>query len=195
MSRRDPVQSRRGAGPDARVSLPFLPTLVTALVIGAGSLICREPAKVPSLPPVAVGPQAFAPAPAPAPLSRAPAAVIFAEHYPLVAGAATRPAPRLAAAASRRQILRAAEASRRPDLPAAKPALPADPLGPAARERAEERVETVAEEAEGLLPELALPFAPALRAAGEAAHFLRDRAGSVGGAVTGSVSAVAEALR
>jgi hypothetical protein len=199
MSRRDSVQSSFTGAPEGRLSLPFLPTLVTALVIGAASMLCREPAKAPVAPAAEIGPQAFAPSVAVAPPPRAPAAVIFAEHYPLAAGAVPRPAPRLAVAASRRQLMRAAEAPpRRPEGLVAKPA--PDPLAAARVERSEE----VVEQAEGLLPDLALPYAaPAARAAGravdEATRYVRDRAaavtGTVGGTVRGSVSVLVEAMR
>ncbi len=192
MPRRDPLRDTLTSGSEARLSLPFLPTLVTAVMIGAASLLCREPAKAPALPAAAVGPQAFAPVTAAEPPARAPAALIFAEHYPLVPGAAARPAPRLAAAASRRQALRAAEPPRRPETLAARPA-PADPL-PHADPMAPARAAEVAE-GESLLPDLVLPFAatvtPAVRAAGETAVFLKDRADSLGG----SVSAVMAAMR
>ena len=191
MLRRDPLRDTLRSGSEARLSLPFLPTLVTALVIGVASLICREPAVAPALPPAAVGPQAFAPAAVAAePAPRAPAALIFAEHYPLVPGAAPRPVPRLAAAASRRQALRAAEPPRRPETLAARPAPAADPLAPARGERMSEVAE-----GDSLLPDLVLPFTatvtPAVRAAGETAAFLKARATSLGG----SVSAVMAVMR
>ncbi|VUF15719.1 hypothetical protein MTDSW087_05464 [Methylobacterium dankookense] len=92
--------------------------------------------------------------------------------------------------------MRAAEAPpRRPEGLVAKPA--PDPMAAARVERTEE----VAEQAdEGLLPDLALPYAaPAVSAVGEAARFVRDRAasvtGTVGGTVRGSVSVLVEAMR
>lgn len=203
MARRDSVEMSVRGAPEGRLSLPFLPTLAMAVVIGAASMLCREPAKGPALPPAAeVGPQAFAPAPTPLPAApaRAPAAVIFAEHYPLAVGAAPRPAPRLAAAASRRHLLRAAEAPpRRPEGLVAKSVPVQDPLDAARIERSEE----VAQEAETLLPELALPFAPAVRAVGEAASYVGGKAasvtgavgGAVGGTVRGSVAVLVDAMR
>ena len=74
-----------------------------------------------------------------------------------------------------------------------------DPLDAARIERSEE----VAQEAETLLPELALPFAPAVRAVGEAASYVGGKAasvtgavgGAVGGTVRGSVAVLVDAMR
>ncbi len=52
----DPLRDAQGP----RLSLPFLPTLVTAVLIGAGSLLCRGPATPPPAP--RLDAQAFAPA-------------------------------------------------------------------------------------------------------------------------------------
>ena len=84
---------------------------------------------------------------------------------------------------------------RRPEGLTVKSAPVQDPLAAARTERADE----VAEEAETLLPDLALPFAPAVHAVGEAAGYVRERAASVsdavGGTVRGSVTVLVEAMR
>ncbi|AWN37025.1 hypothetical protein [Methylobacterium radiodurans] len=190
----DPLRDSQGP----RLSLPFLPTLVTAVLIGAGSLLCRGPAAPP--PEARVDAQAFAPAASlPGPAPRAPAALVFAEHFPLSTAAAgmaweppvqarPSPAPRVAAAPARRPVA-AQLPPRRPEAVVARAAEPeltsvaiSQPwlVPPAAIPDGE------AEE-EGL-PALALPFAPAAQKAaetvGEAVGYVRGRAAALGGSVS-----------
>ncbi|MCJ2134328.1 hypothetical protein MKK69_09720 [Methylobacterium sp. J-026] len=199
----------------ARVSMPFLPTLIVVAVLGAASLYCpssnparpasradlalSDPLTTESLAPVAFvpTPTAFAPMTAiPAGPGRLPAALVFAEAFPLDtsapratastlhAGVPTRPAPRLAAATRR-----PCPGRRCPEAPQRG----ADPFA-AAHAEAAEPVES------GAIPHPALPFAdtvaetlaPAAEVLGDAAELMRSGAA----AVQGSVSlAVADCLR
>lgn len=201
----DPLRDTTGP----RLSLPFLPTLVTAMLIGAGSLLCRGPATPPPAP--RVDAQAFAPAAAagvPTTPGRPPAALIFAEHFPVTSGAAWEPpvaarpvpAPRVAAAPVRRPVAAQAPA-RRPELVVARAAERArEPLPePLPEPLAEPAPAPVAisqpwlvppaaipdvEGEEDGLPGLALPFAPAAQAVGEAVGYVRGRAAALGGSVS-----------
>lgn len=166
----------RGAG---RVSLPFLPTLVIALALGAASLACREPAPAAPAPAASVEPRPFhAAAPAEAALPRPPAAIAFAQYPPRLAlpeahpAAPPPPAARIAAAAPLR---RACTGQPCTEGPPRRPA-PAAIVRPSA-------VEAEAGTGDGL-PDLALPFAPAARVVGEAAIFVRTGAAALGGSVS-----------
>ncbi len=196
----DPLRDTTGP----RLSLPFLPTLVTAMLIGASSLLCRGPATPP--PALRVDAQAFAPAAAhvPSTPARAPAALIFAEHFPVTSGAtgelpvAARPvpAPRVAVAPVRRPVAAQAPA-RRPEVVVARAAervrepLPEPLAEPAPAPVAISQpwlvppaaIPDVEAEEEGL-PGLALPFAPAAHAVGEAVGYVRGRAAALGGSVS-----------
>ena len=200
----DAMPSGLASGERASASLPFLPTLVTALVLAGASFLCREPAQDKPVPPVAsvekvvlIDPHAF-PEPAASPAEpRPPAALAFAQAYPMLPAEpramASRPAPRIAAMPPRRPpCLRCEATPRRPE-----PALAARPAELKATEASRfepvtaelvppelggpETVEAAAEDT--LLPDLALPFAPATRAAGRAADFLRTGATALGGSV------------
>lgn len=211
-------------GSASRQTLPFLPTLAMACLIGGFSLLCREPAA--PAPQAAIDGLSFhAPAPLDTALPRAPASLAFAAHYPLVPAAEAR----LAAAPTRRAARLAARSAPRPCLgprcgapapsdpfvaarPGLPPALPAAlPLvapievaaHPAGRARSASEADapiqgtTDLAEAEtetgglpGALPDLALPFAPAARAAVEAAAFVRTGASALGGSVTAAVTAL-----
>ncbi|HEV7440099.1 MAG TPA: hypothetical protein VGN94_10825 [Methylobacterium sp.] len=208
------MPSGLASGERASASLPFLPTLVTALVLAGASFLCREPAQDKPVPPVAsvekvvlIDPHAF-PEPAASPAEpRPPAALAFAQAYPMLPAEpramASRPAPRIAAMPPRRPpCLRCEATPRRPEpalaaRPAELKATEASRFEPATAEPvtaelsgpelggpelgAPETVEAAAEDT--LLPDLALPFAPATRAAGRAADFLRTGATALGGSV------------
>lgn len=185
MSKPDPFATLddRGAG---RLSLPFLPTLATALVLGAASLLCREPAPaapVVPAPAASVEPRAFhAAAPVEAALPRPPAAIAFAQFPPSLVlpeariAAAPHPAARIATAATAATLRRACTAPRCAEGPPRRP----DPFAEAVRPAP---VEAEAEVRDGLLPDLALPFAPAARVVGEAAAYVRTGAAALGGSV------------
>lgn len=184
------------------VTPPLLPTLVMALVLGAASLLCREP-EVPAPAPTALAARiASAPATLVSEAGPAtpfvPAALTFPSQFPLmvaahiaapVQGAAAAPAlaqhrppgPRVAA-------LRRPAPVKAIAAPAA--AQHADPVGTVAQAE-------VPAEADGLLPDLALPFAPAIRAVGRARDFVgvqgaaaRTQASALGGAVVDFVGSL-----
>lgn len=205
MSKTDPLTDGT-----ARLSLPFLPTLVTALVLGAASLLCREPAAEPPAAPAALvaPPDVYAALPVEAVPPRVPAAIAFAEQYPLSParpeprGPALRPPARIAAARRPCAGPHCTDAARRPEpfaalarpepVPAtaearnaAKPAAWPATLPAAQVETAGALLPDIA------LPDIALPFAPVTRAVGEAAALVRRGAASVGG----SVSVVIDGLR
>ncbi len=195
--------------------MPFLPTLIVVAVLGAASLYCpssdparpasradlarSDPLTTASLAPVASAPSptAFAPIPAiPAGPGRLPAALIFAEAFPLDAAAPPATASALHAGVPTRPAPRLAAATRRPcpgrRCPEAVPRGP-DPFAAAHAEAAE----PVGSDA---TPHPALPFAdtvaetlaPAAAVLGDAAALMRSGAA----AVQGSVSlAVADCLR
>ncbi|TXN51386.1 hypothetical protein FV232_03030 [Methylobacterium sp. WL30] len=183
MSKPDPFAALDGGG-SGRLSLPFLPTLVTALVLGAGSLICREPAPTPPapVPAASVAPHAFhAAAPVEAALPRLPAAIAFAQVPPsfvlpeIRTAAAPHPVARVATAAPLR---RACTAPRCAEGPPRRP----DPFSEIVRSAPVE-AQAQAQARDGLLPDLALPFAPAARVVGDAAAYLRSGASSLGSSV------------
>lgn len=212
MSKPDPFAALDGGGA-GRLSLPFLPTLVTALVLGAGSLLCREPAPATPVAPVpaapapaaSVAPRAFhAAVPAEAALPRPPAAIAFAQFPPSLVLPDVRtaalplplplpsplpsllphPAARVATAGTLR---RACTAPRCAEGPPRRP----DPFSEAVRPAP---VEAEAQMRDGLLPDLALPFAPAVRVVGEAAAYVRTGATALGGSVAGSVAGLVDRL-
>ncbi|WP_375463078.1 hypothetical protein [uncultured Methylobacterium sp.] len=180
-----PKPAPRDAFDAGRLSLPFLPTLVTALALGAASLLCREPvpaAPVSPAPSASVEPHAFhAALPAEAALPRPPAVLAFAQRYPLSPALreprAAPPTARLATAGPIRHACIGPRCSE--GVPRRTDPLAAKPPQPAAAE---------AEAGDGLLPDLALPFAPAFapaaRVAGEAAALVRTGAASIGGTVS-----------
>ncbi len=162
-----------GAG---RLSLPFLPTLATALVLGAASLMCREPAPSVSAPAASVAPHAFhAAVPAEAALPRPPAAIAFAQFPPsfvlpeVRTAAAAHPAARVATAGPLR---RACTAPRCAEGPPRRP----DPFSEVVRPAP---VEAEAQVRDGLLPDLALPFVPAVRVVRDAAAYVQTSASSL----------------
>lgn len=174
------------------VTPPLLPTLVVALVLGAASLLCRD-ADAPAPAPTALAARI---ASAPATLvSEAvpttpfvPAALAFPHQFPLVVAVQTTApaqaaAPVPAVAQHRPAGPRVATLRRVPPTQAA-PEIPrADPVTSVVR--AEAPVE-----ADGVLPDLALPFAPVIEAVGRAHDFVgaqgaaaRTQASALGGAV------------
>ena len=188
MSKPDPFASLDGGG-SGRLSLPFLPTLATALVLGAASLLCREPAPAPapvapSAPAASVAPHAFhAAAPVEAALPRPPAAIAFAQVPPSFVPpsfvlpeirTAAHPVARVATTAGTPR--RACTAPRCAEGPPRRP----DPFSEAVRPAP---VEAEAQVRDGLLPDLALPFAPAVRAVGDAAAYLRTGASALSSSV------------
>ena len=214
-----PALTEAGA---ARVTMPFLPTLAVIALLGVASFYCpssnpipvpqaartqADPLTTASLAEVPAAPAATAFAQPPAPTAgpgRLPAALIFAEAFPLDAvapkvaastphlAAAGRPAPRMTVA-NRRACpgRRCPDASQRG----------ADPFVAAHAEAAEPAGRT-------LIPGPALPFvdvvaetvtdtvtetlSPAARVVGDAAAYVRDGADAVRGTVS---LAVADCLR
>jgi hypothetical protein len=213
----DAMPNGLATGEGSSASLPFLPTLATALVLAGASFLCREPAQDRPVPPVPgvetvmlIDPHAF-PEPAAAPAEPRPsAALAFAQAYPLLPAepraVASRiapriattprvavtpriaPMPRIAAMPPRRPpcLDRGLDCEATPRRP--EPVLASQPAEPKAAEslvsetRAPETIEAATED--DLLPDLALPFAPAARAAGRAADFVRTGAATLGGSVT-----------
>ncbi|MCJ2080904.1 hypothetical protein [Methylobacterium sp. J-090] len=179
-----------GLGMDATsgVTPPLLPTLLMALVLGAGSLLCREP-DAPAPAPTALAAQI---ASAPATLVAeavpttpfVPAALAFPRQFPL-AVAAQAGAPMPVIAQHRPAGPRVASLRRvAPPKAAVAPEIPrVDPVASVARAE-------VPVEADDFLPDLALPFAPAIQAVGRARDFVgvqgaaaRTQASALGGAV------------
>lgn len=179
------------------VTPPLLPTLVMAAILGAASYFCHEPTAVVTPAPV----PATAVAAAPASVAEAPfvpASLAFPLQFPqtpvpmiavaeaevarpVAAHRATRPAR---VAAPRREVPRVV--AKAPDAtPIPSPASAPDrPLPFAAEET------TVASSDEGLLPAIALPFAPTIRVVTQASA----AAGAFVGAQGASLNAGATSL-
>ena len=184
--------SESGAG----TALPLLPTLVVAAVVGALAL-CREPVPTPVAPdhqptagamaaqeaqeaaPIVIGPYQVG-------LDRAgrlaaadglPGSIAFARHFPVIAdGSAERVAPaRVARAAHPRPDCtggRCAETTR---------ALAASPRPmPPVRTAVHATAPVDAEPETGMLPDVALPFAPTIRVVNQAVGFVGHRASAAG---------------
>ncbi|KQU02223.1 hypothetical protein ASG60_17110 [Methylobacterium sp. Leaf469] len=183
------------------VTPPLLPTLVMALVLGAASLFCREP-EVPAPAPTTLAARI---ASAPATLvSEAvpatpfvPAALTFPRQFPLMVAAHVA-APVQGTPPVQGTVAAPAVAQHRPSGPrvaALRRPAPAKAIAAPAAAQHADPVGTVAQaevpvEAGGLLPDLALPFAPAIRAVGRARDFVgvqgaaaRTQASALGGAV------------
>ncbi|APT31210.1 hypothetical protein MCBMB27_01919 [Methylobacterium phyllosphaerae] len=197
---RRPDQPALTDAANGRVSMPFLPTLAVVALLGVASLYCPSSNPVP--PGVraggspALGPTDFAPVAAVASPIRPPAAIAFAEQYPLDAAVSRTGALPVRPATTARATSHVAVAGRRPCPGRRCPEPPRSPIDPMTPGRAE-----AAEPAEdALLPGRALPFAtsvvetlvPAARAVGDAADFVRKGAASVQGSVA---LAVADCLR
>lgn len=202
--------------------MPFLPTLAVIALLGVASFYCpssnptqtpraeraqADPLTTESLAEVQAAPAATAFAKPPAAAAgpgRLPAALIFAEAFPLDASAAKVVAPTTHVAASGRPAPRLTVATRRAcpgrRCPEASPR-GTDPFVAAHAEAAEPAGRT-------LIPVPALPFAdvvaetvtdtvtetlsPAARVVGNAAEYVRDGAAAVSGTVS---LAVADCLR
>ena len=183
------------------VTPPLLPTLAMAAILGGASYLCHEPAAVAPAP---VSAAATAVAAAPASVAEAPfipASLAFkvlflqtpvpmvAEADPARAAPAHRAARPARIAAARREAPRvaakapsAAPLTTPEQIPAPNRPLPFVAESPFAAE-AEET--TVASSEEGVLPALALPFAPTIRAVTQASA----AAGAFVGAKGASLSA------
>ncbi|WP_430911772.1 hypothetical protein [Methylobacterium sp. sgz302541] len=190
MRLRDPLSSPLTDGPASGrphgMHLPFLPTIATAVIVAAASLLCRETVTTAPVPAetaqILIAPTSFADGRvvAEAAGTRPTAALAFAQLHPLTFEAAeprmaARPGARFAVLPPRRPCPgpRCGEAIPRRANPFAA-AHPADP----------ERVETapveVGEADEPFFPRLALPFAPVARAVGEATGMMGRRAAALG---------------
>lgn len=178
-----------------RVSMPFLPTVVVVAMLGIASLYCPSSQTPPEARtelsvPEAPSPTAFVKtAPASVPVRR-PAALAFAEVYPLAPPQPTRPVLAARATAHIATVGRHACPGRRC------PETPQRVIDPLAAGRAEAADSDEA----GLLPPAALPFAasvverlaPAARVVGDAADLVRDGAAALHGSVA---LVVADCLR
>ncbi|KQU29329.1 hypothetical protein ASG63_17760 [Methylobacterium sp. Leaf94] len=205
-----PDQTAFESGSARGVTPPLLPTLAMAVILGAASYLCHEPAPVaPASVPataVAAAPEATAVAPfIPAPLA-------FQSQFPLVIVAQAEPAAQAHRTLPRPARLAAPRGFEHPRLAAAKVAPTTDkapqvseraPQAPARPPQVREKALPSAAEAEvshaaaegdegvlpgiGLpdatLPDLALPFAPTIRAV--------TQAGAAAGAFMGAKTAAA----
>lgn len=194
------------SGASRGVTPPLLPTLMMAVILGAASYFCHEPAAVQAPAPVLATAVASAPvATAEAPFIPAPLA--FQTQFPMIVLAQAEPAP----AAQAHKAARPARiaAARRVESPRAvtrtldkgpdrAPSTPDKPLPFAA----EDAPGTVAASDEGVLPdiappEIALPFAPTIRAvtqAGVAASQVGAAAGAYMDAKAAALGAKSAAL-
>lgn len=189
--------------------LPFIPTLVTALLIGSFSLLCRHPAApeaVPTDPPAMVsaelsrpGEDGFHGA-----LTRdgsqtgMPGTVAFARFYPIVPEA---PSERVAAAASKPAPARPARSAKRPcagskcgETPRAEAARyaadaprPVDATASVPGKASPFRIEP---RAPVDLPDGALPFAPTAEAVVERVRAMGSETAHLGGTVLGSLASL-----
>ena len=205
---RDPLRSPLADGPASGrapgLNLPLLPTLLVALGAAALSFVCQDQASRAPAPSVArtalaepfhVTAHATATVEAPA---RMPAAAAFAQAFPIVAEPrpmlAVLPPPRPSRIAGMPAPRRACPGTRCPETTGAirkggPASTAADPFA-SARQSPSERAEA-AETEVPVLPDLALPFAPAARVVGEAAGIVRGGAAAIGT----SVSLVVDRLR
>ncbi|WP_457104887.1 hypothetical protein [Methylobacterium sp. P5_C11] len=200
-----------------RVSMPFLPTLAVVALLGVASLYCPSSSPTPARvraeveEPAAPGPTDFAPVAAIATPGRLPAAIVFAELYPLDSAASrTGSLPSRSAGAARAPahvaaaVRRACPGRRCPETPRTPGPLPdslADPfVDPFADPLAAARADSAQTAEDAPLPSQALPFAasvvetlvPAARAVGDAADLVRSGAAAVQGSVA---LAVVDCLR
>lgn len=196
-----------------RVSMPFLPTLAVVALLGVASLYCPSsnptPARVraETEESAAPGPTDFAPVAAIVTPGRLPAAIVFAELYPLDSAASrTGSLPSRSANAARAPahvavaVRRPCPGRRCPETPRTPGPLPDSLADPFADPLATARSDSAQTAEEPLLPSQALPFAasvvetlvPAARAVGDAANLVRSGAAAVQGSVA---LAVVECLR
>lgn len=188
-----------GPAASTGVTPPLLPTLVVAVVLAAASVFCPETRTAPAAPETPVVRMASAmgpPAEAPAEVPFVPASLAFPLQFPITAAlpveAATRQAalpqavlpqaalpqaalPQAALPAHRTAARMAAR--NRPAPARGAQQVPAEPASMPVVARAE----PVAPEAEdGVLPALALPFAPTIRVATQAASFVGAQSAAAG---------------
>jgi hypothetical protein len=201
------------------VTPPLLPTLLVALVLGAASLICREPDAPAPVPATAIS-ITLAPRSAEASEATAtamaaenflPATLAFPRQFPLVMAAqapvppqAAAPGPHRPAGSRVATLRRTAPAKAAPAAEALHgQAAQADPIPHVATVEAKRVSGGAVPAASGdllpdlSLPDLALPFAPAIQAAGRARDFVgaqstaaRTQATALGGAVVEFVEAL-----
>jgi hypothetical protein len=192
-----PAPSAFDTGTARGVTPPLLPTLMMAVILGAASYLCHEPGREPA----AVAPTASAPATAVATAPQAvaatpyiPAPLAFQTQFPMVVLAQAEPTPAVQAhkalprAAARLAAPRRLDAARvAGKAPAATATDKPLPFMPEA-----EADGTVAAADDGILPEVALPFAPTIRAvtrAGAAAGAFVGAGGAAIGAETATLGA------
>ncbi|MCI9882584.1 MULTISPECIES: hypothetical protein [Methylobacterium] len=169
---------------------PLLPTLMMAVILGAASYLCHEPAAV--APPASVPATAVAAAPeAEAETLHIPAPLAFQTQFPLAMVAQAEPAPVVQAHRSTPRTATRLTAPRRVEAPrVAVKTSPADKPLPFVAEV--EAASAVSDGDEGVLPEAALPFAPTIRAvtrASAAAGAFVGAQGAALGAGTASLGA------
>lgn len=195
------------------VTPPLLPTLVVALVLGAASLLCREPDAPTSTAPTTAISTTLAPRSVAEPRSVVepvttgsiaetfvPATLAFPRQFPLVLTAQAVAPPQ--ASARRPAAPRVATLRRTPP---AKPPVPAEAVrGEAAPADPIAGIDTASRGASDdsmpnwSLPDLALPFAPAIETAGRVRDFVGGQgamARTQATALSVAVVEVVEALR
>lgn len=194
-----------GLGMDATsgVTPPFLPTLLVALMLGAASLLCREPEVSAPVPATAISttlaPRNIVEPVATGSIAEAfvPATLAFPRQFPLVltaqAVAPPQASPRRPAGPRVATLRRMAPAKAPAPAPAEAVHGEADPIPHVAGIDAMPD----ASPSDLSLPDLALPFAPAIQAAGRVRDFVggqgvaaRTRAAALSGAVVEFVEAL-----
>ncbi|NEU13377.1 hypothetical protein G3T14_14735 [Methylobacterium sp. BTF04] len=178
----DALRSEATAG----VTPPLLPTLVVAVVLAAASFYCEVPATHPTTPAPALAVRMSAAtlspaAEAPVVTPFVPAALTFPLQFPIVVAAHAEGATRqiaLQVPPHRPAGPRIATVRR----PVPTKIAPADSavVGSAAVEPVSIDASAGPETDEGVLPSLALPFAPTIRAATRAATFVGVQSAAVG---------------
>jgi len=187
-----PAPSAFDTGTARGVTPPLLPTLVMAILLGGASYLCHEPTA--AAPPASVPATAVAAAPeAVVETTHIPAPLAFQTQFPLVVVAQAEPAPVVQAhRAMPRTATRLVVAPRRVEAPRVigKAAPAADKPLPFVAEV--EAASAAADADEGVLPEVALPFAPTIRAvtrASAAAGAFMGAQGAALGAETATLGA------
>lgn len=197
------------------VTPPLLPTLAMAAILGAASYLCHEPAAVAPPAPVSAAALATAVAAAPASVAEAPfipASLAFQVQFPqtpvpMVAEAdpaRVAPAHRVARparlAAARREAPRVA--TKAPQMAPEQIPAPDRPLPFVAESSfvaespfaAEAQETTVASSEEGVLPALALPFAPTIRAVTQASAAAGAFVGAKGASLSAGTASLGAAV-
>ncbi len=181
-----------GPAASTGVTPPLLPTLVVAVVLAAASVFCpdtRTAPAAPEAPAVRMSSMMAPAAEAPAEVAFMPAALAFPLQFPITAAlpveTATRPAGLPQASLPQTSLSQAAIPAHRPAARIAARNRPAPARG--AQQGPAEPVPVVAgaepaspEVGEGVLPALALPFAPTLRIASRAANFVGVQSAAAG---------------